>query len=276
MRMLFCLAIVLGVMMPGGLRADMLDDAEAKQRGVSVERVQLEHALERIGVLEKKIAELQGKVDQAVKDRQLTHAIEDLAQRQKAIADGMAVAPATAAAGMKVSLCGVEGEARGIVYVVQTSGGMVDCMAYIQKSTRKSIEELVPSQQFGVVVFSEQATVLSKMLPATAEAKHNAAAQISEIQAQGQAAYELLQWKDAFAKAFAMKPQLIYFVTDGSMDPKLIDAVKAMDKKVKINVIGLVNADGKDAQRLADQLATIAKDHGGEFRNIPEKEIHAK
>lgn len=47
---------------PALSRADSINDAEAKRRGVSVEVIQLEHAKERIATLEKQVAELQAKI----------------------------------------------------------------------------------------------------------------------------------------------------------------------------------------------------------------------
>lgn len=60
-----CLAAVLVFGTSASLRADSIDDAQAKQRGVSVEQVQLERAQARIQILEKKIKELEATIKEA-------------------------------------------------------------------------------------------------------------------------------------------------------------------------------------------------------------------
>jgi len=68
-----------------------------------------------------------------------------------------------------------------------------------------------------------------------------------------------------------MKPQLIYFLTDGAFDPQLFDHVKSLNKdhKVHINTLAFVNAD----PRYESQLKDLAKQNGGSYKFVSEKDL---
>lgn len=196
--------------------------------------------------------------------------------------DGGVVAPfgvpggGTGGAGPKSNFYGTGGGATKIVYILDNSGSMIDVFDYLRKDVKKSVNNLFPIQQFGVIVFSEEAVVIANMTRATNESKRELGAKIDTVVAQGQNDYTLAPYKDAFVKAFAMKPQLIYFLTDGAFDPKLLEELKALnkDKKVRINTIAfLSSAENAEFLTLYEQLAAMAKENGGKFRKVTEKDM---
>ncbi len=106
---------------------------------------------------------------------------------------------------------------------------------------------------------------------ATLEMKRSAADKIDQLVAQPKNADDFDPFLDAVRKAFAMEPQLIYFLTDRRFDPKLLDTVKDLNKeriKVRINTIAFIAQD----DGYFDQLRALAKDSGGTFKYVSAKD----
>lgn len=293
MRARYGLAAVLVLVAVAVARADSPDETAAKQRGVTVEQVQLEHAQVRLQKLETRLLDLEAKLEgtqaklmeanakassAAAERDKLKEELALLTGQKTAVAERVPEADATAAE-PKCTFCGIDDEATKIVYIMDYSGSMIDALDYLRKDIKKSVNTLIPVQQFGVVVFSEEATVLTEMKRATVDVKKALAVKIDTVVSQGQNDYTLVPYKDAFSKAFAMKPQVIYFLTDGTFDPRLIEDLKVLnrDKKVRINTIAyLSSAENAEFIQLYEQLKTVAKDHGGKFGKVTEKEMVGK
>ena len=176
-------------------------------------------------------------------------------------------------AGPKSNFFGNGGGAFRIVYVIDHSGSLVDNFDFLREEVKRSVGNLLPVQQFAVVAFSEDVRVLGPLglQRATASAKRNLDRRIDEIDARGQNDDLLLPFERAFETAFSMKPQLIYFLTDGAFDPKLFDLVNGLNRshKIRINTLAFVNAD----PRYARQLRKLAQDNGGTYKFISEKDL---
>jgi len=73
----------------------------------------------------------------------------------------------------------------------------------------------------------------------------------------------------AMRRAFAVEPDLIYFLTDGEFDPALVEMLSQLnrDGKVRIFTIAYVSRTG------APMLERIAREHNGEYRFVSEDEI---
>jgi len=189
------------------------------------------------------------------------------------------MAPPSGGAGPKSSFYGTGGGATRIVYILANSDSMVGDFDYLRRELKRSVNTLLPIQQFGVIVLSEQVATLTNMIRATSEANRDIATKIDALVAQGPNDHPLAPCKDAFVHAFGMKPQLIYFVTNGTFDPKLVDELKALnkDRKVCINTIEFVtSADNAGFQKLAEQLKTLAVENGGTFRRVTEQDMITK
>ncbi len=169
------------------------------------------------------------------------------------------------------------GGAYKIVYIIDHSGSLLDNFDFLREEVKRSVGNLLPVQQFAVVAFSEETsgnTVLaaSPMLQrATSDTRRDLAKRIDELKAMGENDDMLDPFKYAFQQAFAMKPQLIYFLTDGKFDPKLFDAVAQMNvnHKVRINTLAFVTEDAK----CAELLQKLAKGNGGTYKFVSEKDL---
>ena len=73
----------------------------------------------------------------------------------------------------------------------------------------------------------------------------------------------------AIERAFACKPEVIYLLTDGEFDRQIIDLCKRLNAggKVTVHTIGFLNQSG------ADVLKQIAKENGGNFKQVTEKDL---
>ena len=171
-----------------------------------------------------------------------------------------------------------------IVYVLDHSGSLVDNFNSLQAEVRRSIDGLGSDAMFGVIVFNEdydarqdgaKIDVLTPgdgMARATEEAKKVAGAKLNTVKAKGAYCDGIAAVSGAFQKAFAMKPDIIYFVTDGRIWPGAIETVVKLnhgERKVRINTIAFV---GKD-DGYFDQMKEIAKDSGGTFTFVSERDV---
>ncbi len=168
------------------------------------------------------------------------------------------------------SFFGLGGRARGarrIVYVVDRSGSMITTFFGVKKELRASVERLKRSQKFHVIFFNEGAPLESKprrLVPANGKQKNTFYAFLDQVAPQGNT-----DPSPAMERAFAVKPDLIYFLTDGEFDPKLLDELRKWnaDKRVRIFTIAYVN------QMTRAILEKIALENNGEFRFVSEYDL---
>ncbi len=160
-----------------------------------------------------------------------------------------------------------------IVYIIDHSGSLLENFDFLREELKNSVSHLIPRQQFAVVALSEDSEILgpSTLQHATADARRDLFGRIDQLRAQGENDGTLIPFQRAFEKAFALKPQLIYFLTDGAFDaalPANIDRLNA-GHKVRINTLAFVNAD----PRYESQLKALAHDNGGVYKFIAEKDL---
>ncbi|MCL2646531.1 MAG: VWA domain-containing protein [Phycisphaerales bacterium] len=181
-------------------------------------------------------------------------------------------APMPAPPTPEVKFYGLSDSAHKIVFVLDHSGSMLDTFDFLRQETIRSVNALNPSQSFSVVMLSERATVIySQLQRATLEVKKDFASKLQEFRAQGMAECVLEPFQESFENAFAMRPEVIYFLTDGRFDPRLFDVVAKLnkDKKVRVNTLGFVTNDPISE----DQLKELAKKNGGFYRFVEEKDL---
>jgi len=157
--------------------------------------------------------------------------------------------------------------ARNIVYVVDRSGSMVPTFEAVRREMRSSIEQLRRSQRFHVVFFNTGQPLENtpkKLVPATTSQKEQLLTFLDAVQPEGGT-----EPIPAMERAFAVRPDLIYFLTDGDFDPNLIEKLREWnkDKKVRIFTIAYVSQAGRAL------LEQIAREHNGEFKYVSEQEI---
>ncbi len=183
-------------------------------------------------------------------------------------------APATMPAEhTKVGFFGLVDHAERVVFVFDHSASVLDNYKYLIDGVKSSIQNLGSAQQFAVVTFSEEAAVLGplRMQLATDAVKDEICKRIDKSLGGGESVEISLSCQHAFEKAFAMKPQLIYFLTDGAFNPKLLDTIRLLNKdsKIRIDALAFVSDDPRYEQQLKD----IAKENGGQYRFVSQKEL---
>jgi hypothetical protein len=167
---------------------------------------------------------------------------------------------------------GIGSKARGarrIVYVVDRSGSMMDTIGAVQKELKRSINALRRSQRFHIIFYNAGEPLENppkRLVSAARVHKEEADRFIDSVQAQGQT--NPLQ---AVRRAFAVKPDLIYFLSDGEI-PVAKELLTLLDelnsrREVRIFTIAYVNLRG------AELLETIAREHNGEYRYVSENDL---
>ncbi len=168
---------------------------------------------------------------------------------------------------------GIGGKARGarrIVYVVDRSGSMFETMDGVKKELKRSIQSLRRSQRFHIVFYNDAQHPVEnpprKLVSATTARKADALAFIDGVEAAGST-----NPLGALERAFAVKPDLVYFLSDGVI-PMAAEVLNLLDKlnpgrKVRIFTIAYVDRHG------AELLETIAREHRGNFRYVSEDEL---
>lgn len=165
---------------------------------------------------------------------------------------------------------GLGGQARGarrIVYVVDRSGSMMTTLHGVISELKESIGRLRRTQKFHVVFFNSGTPLENppKRL-------------VSAIQAHKREAFRFFDGvvpggstdpKVAMRRAFSVDPDLIYFLTDGEFDERLLQTLDGLNRgrRVRIFTIAYVSQEG------AALLERIAREHNGEYRFVSEDAI---
>lgn len=165
---------------------------------------------------------------------------------------------------------GLGAEARGarrIVYVVDRSGSMQGIMNGVTAELQNSISKLRRSQKFHVIFFNEGPPLENRprrLVSAIKAHKRDAFKFFNSIEPIGGT-----DPGPAMKRAFAVDPDLIYFLTDGNFEDKLLTTLRKLNRNgsVRIFTIAYVNPEG------AARLERIAREHNGEYRFVSEDEI---
>jgi hypothetical protein len=158
--------------------------------------------------------------------------------------------------------------ARRIVYVVDRSGSMMTTFDAVRQEMRRSVNGLRRSQKFHVICFNAGPPLENKprkLVPATSQQRERLFEFLDTIQAEGST-----DPIPAMERAFQVRPDLIYFLTDGDFDPALVERLRVLnrDQKVKIFTIAYVSEGGRIL------LEQIARENNGDFRFVSEHDIY--
>lgn len=165
---------------------------------------------------------------------------------------------------------GLGGEARGtkkIAYVVDRSGSMLTTFSGVVNELKESIGGLRRTQKFHVIFFNAGPPLENpprRMVNAISAHKREAFEFLKNIVPGGST-----DPRPAMRRAFAVEPDLIYFLTDGEFDANLLEVLDTLnrDRGVRIYTIAYVSQQG------AALLERIAREHHGEYRFVSENEI---
>ncbi len=165
---------------------------------------------------------------------------------------------------------GQTGNAYKVAYVVDVSASLMVYTAEIASEMHASIEALVPTQQFQVVLAMPggevQEFVPGRMVPAIGLYKRRAADFIERIR--GRPAPGAADPIRGLERALAVGPELIYFLTDGdyrNIEAELERRLEELNPQggVRINTIGFDPSPGPRSL-----LERIARRHGGRCRIV--------
>jgi len=162
---------------------------------------------------------------------------------------------------------GWEGDARKIVYVVDRSGSMTDSIDYVKMELKRSLRDLNPDKQFDIIFYSSGPALempARRLVTAVQVNKDQAFEFIDGIVAQGET-----DPAEALQRAFAVKPDVIFFLTDGEFDKSIVEQVRRANvgKKVIVNTIAFLYRDGEPL------LRQIAADNGGNYKFVAETDL---
>lgn len=158
--------------------------------------------------------------------------------------------------------------ARRIVYVVDRSGSMLTTFDAVRKELRRSIQGLRRSQKFHVIFFNAGDPLENrpkKLVPANGRQKQVFFDFVKTIQPEGST-----DPIPAMRRALAVKPDLIYFLTDGDFDPLLIEVLADWNQKQKVRIFTIAYV----SQAGSVLLEQIARENGGEFKFVSEHELY--
>ena len=161
---------------------------------------------------------------------------------------------------------GIPSETAKVVYLVDRSGSMTDSLDIVKMELKRSIGELEEASEFHVIFYSTGPGVempTRRLVHATERNKELAFEFIDQV-----VAGNGTDPSQAIDRAFAIKPDLIYLLTDGEFDRAIVDLVKRRnaDGKVRVYTIGFL-------YRHDEVLRDIARQNGGEYKFISESAL---
>jgi len=170
------------------------------------------------------------------------------------------------------SFFGQSGNAYRVVYVVDVSASLMIYIDEIIREMRESIQALIPTQRFHIVLARpRQVEELSfrRLVPAISRYKNKAMSfldTIDRIPKPGKA-----DPIEAMKRAFAVRPELIYLLSDGDYPDVADDLERELDRmnaeqRVCITAIGFDPSPAPQAL-----LERIAHRHGGHYRSVEPK-----
>jgi len=162
-------------------------------------------------------------------------------------------------------------DAQKIVYVVDRSGSMTDSIDYVKEELKGSIGDLAEKKEFHVLFYSSGPCVempMRRLVDATERNKQFAYEFVDGIIAQGET-----DPSDALRRAFTVRPEVIYLLTDGEFDRAIVGLVRGLNAggRVRVHTIGfLYTRPGTSAEGVLKQ---IAAENGGNYKFVSERDL---
>ncbi len=160
-----------------------------------------------------------------------------------------------------------ESLAKRIVFVVDSSGSMILYLDRVKRELQNCIERLTPLQSFHVIFFGADdawENPQGKLVPAIKVYKREAFAFLDRVVAEGRS-----DPTKAMKRAFEVKPDMIFFLSDGELSRDLLGKLDRWNrkKKVRIYTYAYVHRPGRIL------LEEIARRHNGQFKFITWDEV---
>jgi len=144
---------------------------------------------------------------------------------------------------------------------------MTDTFDFVRQEMKRSIGALRRSQKFHVVFFNVGDPVENpprELVAAIPANKAQAFQFVDSILPGGGTDPE-----SAMRRAFAVEPDIIYFLTDGEFRPELVQRLREWNQKEKTRIFTIAFV-GSGGTALLEQ---IARENGGEFRFVSENHL---
>lgn len=161
---------------------------------------------------------------------------------------------------------GIGGSGQSFVYVVDCSNSMREEGKFERARYEliRSIEHLTPEQSYFVIFYNDGAYPMDadEPVPVTADQVERMRRWVGYIEPGGGT-----NPLPALLMALRLKPDAIFFLSDGLFDPGAIQAVRRANRsrsgRIPIHTISFVNYESQGLMK------TIARHAGGEFRFVP-------
>lgn len=168
--------------------------------------------------------------------------------------------------GKGVGFFGTRARADSVVFVVDMSGSMAGHrFDRAVEELIRSLNALEPSQKFYIFFYNGQTHALfdqraNKLLSATTATRSKAVKWIKALRPDGDTFPE-----DAIERALKLKPQIIFFLTDGEIPDTVRETARTWNKE-KRTVIHTIAFEYEGG---AEMLRGIAVDSRGKYRFVP-------
>ncbi len=137
-----------------------------------------------------------------------------------------------------ISFFGVKNQASRIVLLIDHSGSMIGKLHLVKAQVRITLDQLLPFQHFAVISFAHRYKILGpdRLIAGTVRNRRRVKQLLHSVLAEGHNDDQLAPFLNAFTVAFKMKPQVIYFLTDGHFDKRLISRVAELNRHYHVQV----------------------------------------
>lgn len=175
------------------------------------------------------------------------------------------------------SLWGVGGgqtpNSASFVYVLDRSGSMQDTFPLLETELRRAIGSLRDTQRFNVIWFSEgpAESISPNMMPANTENKLRTFESVHRTSPAGRT-----QPLDALRQGLAMKPDVLYLLSDGDFGPRNDDVIKlvrdarAAGSTTTIHTILLRYETVPESEQALRRIAELT---GGTYKHVSEERL---
>ncbi len=179
--------------------------------------------------------------------------------------------------GMTVTFFGVTSRANKVVFIIDHSGSMIGRLHLVRAEVRRAINHLMPFQKFAIVVFAANPHILGNQTGLVG-ASRPVVRQMDyllkghHILAEGRNDGMVQPFARAFRVAYAMKPDVIYFLTDGHFNPRLVNyiSMKNLEHPVPVDTFSLLSRNPE----FENEMRRIAVLTHGIFHLISRRQLY--
>jgi hypothetical protein len=153
---------------------------------------------------------------------------------------------------------------------------MTSSIDYVKLELKRSIGKLGEEKEFHIIFYSSGPPVempTRRLVNATDRDKQRAFEFVDGIIAQGET-----DPSKALERAFEVKPELIYLLTDGEFDKAMVDLLKRLnrDQKITVHTIGFWSwrsRQDSDPPSGEEVMKIMADQNGGNYKAIYEEDL---